>query len=580
MGLLTFIDEAMSIKQLSSMFNTGYIMASPGKTRIDKIPFNTSMNSRYNANITQAITSSDPRTSALANILATIYTQTHTTKKELFELLRQVKDLDQASVIINDYIDDCFATPDSDYPFTVELSEELDDKDYIERELTKFVKKFDIYQLDKDTVEDFLVYGDYYFHTVPKIGEGIVEIDDNVECENVFSVYKNAKLIQHIGMSKNQMFAGSALAGWSGQLKMIHPDLLSHFCLDSRKIKLQLPINENEVGILGLPENIKIGRSVLFDSLALLKKYQLIDMALTYKEVRNALMPIFLGVQTGAFTHPDEIIEACKTIESYLQEGTAMDFDIENADNMQELLGSTSSVKIAPIPGDKGRLDKIDIGQGSSDTSGLNDILDDTGHRIATTAGGVTSDEAGKSRLEILKSNSRRSKKLIEIQRGRSNGWRDLMHKHLRYKHINIEKESIKVQYKSIPNADIFEEANGLVTLLSVMNDLQTYADTVNQADNGVHINPDKLIDAFNLFIGNRYPVVKDFIELDTVKEQFPNAADIINNAGKTQVPGGPLGKQDDDQPQINTGVNNTTALNKMNQAFSGSSGASDAIGR
>lgn len=578
MGILKTINEAMSVKQLASMFNTGYIQTQPGHTRIDKIPFSASMSSKYNANISQSIVSSDPKTSILANMLASIYTQTYTTKKELFELIKSVKDLDQASVIINDFIDDCFSTPDSDYPFTIEISDDVDDKEYVEDILAKFIKKFDIYQLDKDTVEDFLVYGDYYFNTVPKIGEGIVEINDNVDCENVFSIYRNSELIQHIGMGKNQMFAGSALAGWAGQLKAIHPDLLSHFYLDSRKIKLELPTELS--GILSLPESIRIGRSVLFDALALLKKYQLLDMALTYKEVRNALMPVFLGVQTGAFTKPDEIIEACKTIESYLQEGTAMEFDIENSSSMQELLGGASSVKIAPIPGDKGRLEKIDIGQGSSDTSGLNDILGDTGHRVAVAAGGVTSDEAGKSRLEILKCNSRRSKRLIDIQRGRSNGWRDMMHKHLRYKHINVEKESIKVMYKSIPNADIFEEANGLVTLLSVMNDLQTYADTVNQADNGVHINPDKLIDAFNLFIGNRYPVVKDFIELDAVKEQFPNAADMINNADKTQVATGPLSKQDGDQPQINTGVNNTTALNKMNQSFAGSSGSSDAVGR
>lgn len=577
MGILSFINEAMSIKQLSSMFNTGYSQVQPGRTRVEKVPFNVSMASKYNASISSVIAHSDPRTSMLANILATIYTQTYTTKKELFELYRSVKDLDQASVIINDMLDDAFNTPDSDYPFTIQLGDEVPDKEYIEKNLSDLVKKFDIYQLDKDTAEDFLVYGDYYFHTVPKVGVGLVELNDNVDIENVFSIYKNNQLIQHIGMSKNQMFAGSSLSGWAGQLRAIHPDLLSHFCLDTRKIKIELPTDES--GILSLPENIRIGRSILFNALALLKKYQLLDMALTYKEVRNALMPIFLGVQTGAFTKPDEMIEACKTIESYLQEGTAMEFDIENSDNMQDLLAGTSSVKIAPIPGDKGRLEKIDIGQGSSDTQGLSDILDDTGHRIATVTGGVTSNEAGKSRLEILKSNSRRSKRLMDIQRGRSNGWRDLMHKHLRYQYINIEKESIKVQYKSIPNADIFEEASGLVTLLSVVNDLQTYSEAVNNGNNGVHTNPEKIQDAFNLFIGNRYPVLKDFIQLDIVKNTFPKAAQLLSDP-IIQSGYEPTDDEEEDKPHIRTGVNDTTALNKMNKSFPGSSGQSDATGR
>lgn len=577
MSILSRIDEAMSITQLSSMFNTGYRQVAPGHTRIEKVPFNVSMASKYNASISNVIANSDPRTSMLANILATIYTQTYTTKKELFELYRSVKDLDQASVIINDFIDDAFNTPDSAYAFTIQIGDEVQDKEYIEKNLSEFVKKFDIYQLDKDTIEDFLIYGDYYFSTIPKIGEGIVEISDNVDIENVFSVYKNNQLIQHIGMSKNGIFANSSMAGWAGQLRAIHPDLLSHFCLDMQKIKIELPTDET--GILTLPENIRIGRSVLFNALALLKKYQLLDMALTYKEVRNALMPVFLGIQTGAFSTPDKMIEACKTVESYLQEGTAMDFDIENSNSMQDLLSGTTSVKVAPIPGDKGRLDKIDIGQGSSDTDGLNNILNDTGNRIATTTGGVTSNEAGKSRLEILKCNSRRSKRLIDIQRGRSNGWRDMMHKHLRYQHINIEKESIKIQYKSIPNSDIFEEANGLVTLLSVMNDLQTYSDAVNQSNNGVHTNPEKIKDAFNLFIGNRYPVIKDFLELDIVKNTFPKATEILQGK-KTQVGYDGNDYEEPDEPHIRTGVNNTTALNKMNQAFPGSSGSSDAIGK
>ena len=583
MGILKFIDEAMSIKQITSMFQTGYHQVSPGRTRVEKVPFNVSMASKYNASISNVIADTDPRTSMLANILATIYTQTYTTKKELFELYRSVKDLDQASVIISDFIDDAFNVPDSDFPFTIELSENVPDKEFIERKLSDFVKKFDIYQLDKDTVEDFLIYGDYYFHTVPRIGEGIVELNDNVDIENVFSIYKNNQLIQHIGMSKNQMFAGSALAGWAGQLRAIHPDLLSHFCLDMRKIKIELPTDET--GILALPENIRIGRSVLFNALALLKKYQLLDMALTYKEVRNALMPVFLGVQTGAFTRPDEMIEACKTIESYLQEGTAMEFDLENSDSMQDLLAGTSSVKVAPIPGDKGRLEKIDIGQGSSDTDGLSKILDDTGSRIATVSGGVTANEQGKSRLEILKCNSRRSKRLMDIQRGRSNGWRDMMHKHLRYQHINIEKESIKIQYKSIPNADIFEEASGLVTLLSVVNDLQSYSESVNQGQNGVHTNPENIRDAFNLFVGNRYPVLKDFVELDIVKQAFPKASQMLSDPIiQSGYEPGDVNAQSDyditDKPHIQTGVNNTTALNRRNKAFDGSSGSSDAVGR
>ena len=577
MGLLSKIDEAMGVKALTSMFYTGYNQVSPGYTRVEAIPFALQMNTRYTTSVTDVLANSDPRTNALANMLATIYTQTYQTKSELFELYDQVKDLDQASVIIDDFIDDAFNTPDSEYPFTIKLKGDYYDKERIEREIADFVKHFDIYQLDRDTNEPFLVYGDYYLTTVPEIGEGIVDIIDNVDCKNVFSVYKNGELVQHIGMRKDALFAGYAIGNYAGQLIPIHPDLLAHFILDSRKIDIKLPFKD--ASVWALPESVKIGRGVLFSALALLKKYQIIDAALTYKEVRNALMPILLGVTTGAFTTPDRMIEACKTIESYLQDGTAMSFDLENSEMLQSLLEASTAVKVAPIPGDKGNLDKIDIGQSPNETSGLADILDNTGSRIATTTGGVTQNEAGKSRLEILKSNSRRSKKLIDIQRGKANGWKTIIYNHLRYKHINIEKENIEWQYKSIPNADIFEEANGLVTLLSVVNDLQTFADSANQANAGYKVNAQKMIDAFNLFIGNRYKVMKDFLELAPVKNAMPGAYAAMQGAqGFQSTTGQP---QDDEKlgPQLKTGVNNATQLHQMNKSFDGSSGSSDAVG-
>lgn len=579
MGILKNINEALTVTNLAAMFNTGYTQQSPGKTRIEKVPFLNQMQSKYNVSITDAFAGQDPRTNTLANMLATIYTQTYTTKKELFELYRSVKDLDQASVIIDDFIDDAFNTTDSIYPFTIKIEGDLYEKSGIEDILADFVKQFDIYELDHDTNENFLIYGDYYLTTVPEIGKGIVDISDNVECENVFSIYKNGKLIQHIGMNTNSMFAGMAINGYTGQLQPIHPDLLSHFVLDSRKIDIKLPFKDTSVW--ALPESIKIGRGVLYSSLALLKKYQLLDAALTYKEVRNALMPILLGVTTGAFTTPDNMIEACRTIESYLQDGSAMRLDLQDENSLNNLLEQSTAIKVTPIPGDKGQLSRVDIGQNPNETDGLREVLDDAGNRIAITSGGVTKNEDGKSRLEILKSNSRRSKKLIDIQRGKANGWRDMFHKHLRYKHINIEKESIQVCYKAIPNSDIFEEANGLVTLLSVVNDLQTFADSVNQSNSGYKVNAQKMIDAFNLFIGNRYKVMQDFLELDAVKQQFPGAAAAVSAYGQNQISTvQPSQQQEPPGPELKTASQSSTELTKMNKSFGGSSGSSTAVGQ
>ena len=585
MNILKAMTEGLSVQQLTSLFYSGYRMVSPGRTRVQTHNFQTSLNSRYNGSIAEVFASGDPRTSTLANILASIYTETHRTKQELFELFRSVKDLDQASVIIDDFIDDCFNTPESEYAYTIKIKDGVADKEYVEHVLADVTKKFDLYQLDRDINEDYLVYGDYYISQVPEIGKGIVDVMDNVECENVFSIYKNNKVVQHIGMTRNSAFAGTSMSGWCGNLVPIHPDLLTHFSLDSRKIKVTLP--GQNADIFSLPESIKIGRSVLFSSLQLLKKYQLLDIALLYKEVRNALMPVLLGVSTGAFTTPDRMIEACKTIESYLQDGMAMNLDMTDTATLEQMLQGSATFKVAPVPGDKGQFSKLDIGTNPNETDGLSNVLDNVGNRIATVAGGVTSNESGKSRLEILKSNSRRSKRLIDIQRGKSKGWVDFYHTHLKYLHCNIEKESIQIQYKSIPNADIFEEANGLVTLLSVVNDMQTFADSVKQSDAGYEVDPQKMVDAFNLFIGNRYKVCKDFLKISAVRKALPGAAAAFDNANKSQTftgstqsaPENP-NEPEPQGPELRTGVNNATQLRQMNKSFAGSSGSSSAVGQ
>ena len=87
--------------------------------------------------------------------------------------------------------------------------------------------------------------------------------------------------------------------------------------------------------------------------------------------------------------------------------------------------------------------------------------------------------------------------------------------------------------------------------------------------------------DAFNLFVGNRYPVIKDFLELDVVKNEFPKAAELVDNYGKTQVAvSGSNQGNEEDTVQVSTGVNNSAALTRMNKSFDGSSGSSSAVGQ
>jgi hypothetical protein len=145
---------------------------------------------------------------------------------------------------------------------------------------------------------------------------------------------------------------------------------------------------------------------------------------------------------------------------------------------------------------------------------------------------------------------------------------------------MNIEPESIKVIYKSIPNADCFEEANGVVTLLSVVNDIMNFVNTTNETKNGVHANPEKIIAACDFFLGKRYPFMEDFLKLDVVKNEFPYVNDYMNLKKKPQTYTGTANDEEKDKMQQDTTMNNPDDLQKMNKAFPGSSGSSDAVGQ
>ena len=118
------------------------------------------------------------------------------------------------------------------------------------------------------------------------------------------------------------------------------------------------------------------------------------------------------------------------------------------------------------------------------------------------------------------------------------------------------------------------------ITLISVINDLQTYVNTTNEANNGVHAKPQKIIDAFNLYIGTRYPSMEGFLELDVVKEQFPAMIDAKNAKNNPTTYTG-TNKEPEDKTVIDTDtpLNNADDLQKLNKSFPGSSGSSDAIG-
>lgn len=464
-------------------------------------------NGRYSTALA-SMTDEIEDTSEITDLLGKVYCDTANTRAELYDLINSIKDIDAAQYIIESVTDDAFNSVDTQEPFTIEYVGNKYDAEKIQPEIDKFIKDFDLYQLFMDIVGDFIVYGEYYLETIVEAGKGITAINDNIDSKNVFSIYRNYKLLEHIGFNNNTAFAGTAYNTATSQIVRIHKDLLTHFVLDSRKV--QIRVTENS-GIAALPDIIRVGRSILYPAIKLLKRSNILDTAILAKDLRSALLPLIVSVSMPNIADPLQAIEVAKKYEKYFMDNAGMQQVVMDGDiSMSTIFQNTGKIKVAPTyQGGKAELSKMDI---DTDTSSIQSSKDATDERIKAMIG-LPEKGQNMTRFEILKTQSRYSKKLIDLQRCSANGLRNLVWKHLKYKYINVDPHNIEVKFKSILNADMFEEAEGLISLLSVMTDLNSFVQSVVDNPNlGIGCNGQALIDTFKQFLGSKYVVLEKLL--------------------------------------------------------------------
>lgn len=447
-------------------------------------------------------------TSQMTDLLAKVYCETANTRSELYDLINSIKDIDSSQYVLESVADDAFNSVDTSEPFTITYVGNEDDAKDIQREIDDFITHFDLYQLFMDIVDDFIIYGEYYLETIVEPGKGITQINDSVDSRNVFSIYRNYKLLEHIGFNNDTEFAGTAYSSATSQIVRIHKDLLTHFVLDARKIRIRIT---KDSSITALPDIIRVGRSILYPAIKLLKRSNILDTAILAKDLRSALLPLILSTSMPNIADPIQAIEVAKKMEKYFSDNAGLNqVSMDGELSLSTIFANTGKIKVAPtFAGGKAEVAKMDI---DSDTTSIQNSKTNTDERIMSIIG-LPEKGSNMSRFEILKTQSRYSKKLIDVQRCSANGLRDMVHKHLKYKHINIDIHNIEVKFKSILNADIFEEAEGLISLLSVMTDLNSFIQSlVDNPDLGIGVDAQYLIDTFKQFLGSRYVVLEKLL--------------------------------------------------------------------
>lgn len=456
-----------------------------------------------------------------------VFKATFGARSEIFDAIDVVKYLDVAQQIIETVVNDAFYSFDSEEPFTIKYVGKSYDQEEINARIQRTIKRLKLYRVFKDIADDLVTYGEYYLETPCKKGLGIAEINDTVFVHNVVSVYDNYELLYHIAERKTS---------YGSEIVQIDKDALSHFVLDTKRIRTRSGKFDS---VLGVPELIKVGRSILLPVLKLLQRYNLLDTAAIANDLKTALMPPIVKLGIGENQTAEQMMEAVKRYEEYfLEMGDALhSLDASKEISTSQILQLATQIKVVPASDKSGSLERQSF---ESDTN-LNESQDRLLARIKSTIG-IPTDEEGKSRLDNLREKARYAKKLLDIQDGVGHSFIELILKDLRYQDIIIDASNIELKFKAIQNPNIEEDAEGMYHLATSARDvIRTYVET-SQDIEGLRLNP-KAAKNFLDSIMSRYPQCDGLLETDilgeladepanseTEEDEFSDDSDIEND--------------------------------------------------
>ena len=432
-----------------------------------------------------------------------VFKATFGARSEIFDAIDVVKYLDVAQQIIETVVNDAFYSFDSEEPFTIKYIGKSYDQEEINARIQRTIKRLKLYRVFKDIADDLVTYGEYYLETPCKKGLGIVEVNDTVFVQNVVSVYDNYELLYHIAERKTS---------YGSEIVQIDKDALSHFVLDTKRIRTRSGKFDS---VLGVPELIKVGRSILLPVLKLLQRYNLLDTAAIANDLKTALMPPIVKLGIGENQTAEQMMEAVKRYEEYfLEMGDALhSLDASKEISTSQILQLATQIKVVPASDKSGSLERQSF---ESDTN-LNESQDRLLARIKSTIG-IPTDEEGKSRLDNLREKARYAKKLLDIQDGAGHSFIELILKDLRYQDIIIDASNIELKFKAIQNPNIEEDAEGMYHLATSARDvIRTYVETAQDIE-GLKLNP-KAAKNFLDSIMSRYPQCDGLLETDILGE-------------------------------------------------------------
>lgn len=339
----------------------------------------------------------------------------------------------------------------------------------IQKELDDLDKRLDLDQLCLDIAPDLVRNGEYTLkNDFGDKKEGIRHIRDTIEQGSTVAITQDGKIKGYLEMNDR-----------ANKLIVHPPKYFTKFVLAGDRVRVNLKKHVPEEYLKSeeakklmamLPRYVRVGKSMIFPVLPKIKELELLEKLVPATKLAKLSGGSIVGMQVPESFDIGDALKATKRVEGLVNNKIAIDDNIGEV-TVQAIMSSAGRIKVIPVFGDKGNLNKMDYK--SDEPDDLLSSVQETRQVICDSIGMpyellFKSDDGNKS--ETIKRYAKYLRRLKNIQRAITRGVEQLIMNHLVNKNIDFEPDKIKVEFRNklveIDNLDKLEHMDVTVSLL------------------------------------------------------------------------------------------------------------------
>lgn len=461
---------------------------------------------------------------------------------ELYEKLDTVKWTGVVQTIYDIFYTDFVSSNKSNVIFNAKYqgSDNEDFDKFVNEKISKSIKKLKLRKLVKTMAKDFFHRGNYYLRPVldEEKKQGILSLHDDVISENITPLYR--------GMDKIGFIEAKGL-----DLKTYAKHDFVHFCLDNEGVIQIKKFDKHFIDVDVIPEYLKIGRPLIFSSVAEIKELELYRTAMIALDLKELLSPVFIMLGMSEKMTWEEGLKATKSYENMFTD--ALRSVGSTMMSVRDMLKQAIRFKVLPSLGGRGQVTTLDISKNREMAiERLKQLKKEVAAHIGFPSyyllGTDDTAQVNEHKIANMKIQSRYLHKGLAIQSAIVEGIKEIIYLDLLYQGIKIDIDNIFVSMEEVVNVELIDKLEYMIGVLESEEKLLTFLNEVESSRFNVGVSDHEYFEhlkrtfssipgAENLFIKKeKYPQNMEQTkeeQLNKIVELFiPSKGEYQNRAG------------------------------------------------